>query len=170
MKTHESPHATYRDRRISGRAQQTHIDDPYKGPRKLAEPSVCTACGAVYIAGHWRWSSRPANAHETLCQACQRIHDKYPAGVVIIKGGFVGKHRADIVQLIRNAEEHAKAEHPLNRIMSIEDKADGIVVNTTDIHLPCRIGHALRKAFHGVLETRYEPHTYAVHVSWHRDK
>ena len=37
-------------------------------------------------------------------------------------------------------EEAEKQEHPLNRIISIDKDAQGVMINTTDIHLPHRIG------------------------------
>ena len=75
------------ERRILGRAQDEGVGDPYKLRRKLPEPTRCPACGAVYHEGRWQWMDRlPANAHEELCQACHRINDEYPAGIVTLKG------------------------------------------------------------------------------------
>ena len=97
-------------RRIAGRAQDTHVIDPYKAMHKLAEPTRCPNCGAVYQAGHWRWMARPpADAGERLCTACQRIADKYPAGIVTLTGLFADQHTAEILALARNQEEAEKA-------------------------------------------------------------
>jgi hypothetical protein len=41
------------------------------------------------------------------------------------------------------------------RIMRIEEKADAIVIETTDIHLPHAIGEALHDAFKGSLKFRW---------------
>jgi hypothetical protein len=75
-----------------------------------------------------------ASTHEVVCQACHRINDRYPAGVVTLSGALTAQQKA--------AE---KAEHPLNRIIDIEEGLDQIVINTTDIHLPRR-GEAIKSA------------------------
>ena len=36
------------------------IHDPYKTRLKLAEPTVCSQCGAVFLKGRWQWAPRPA--------------------------------------------------------------------------------------------------------------
>lgn len=38
-------------------------------------------------------------------------------------------------------------EHPLSRIMGIERRPEGLVISTTDTHLPRRIGEALKHAY-----------------------
>ena len=48
----------------------------------------------------------------------------------------------ELINLARNEEAAEKSEHPLNRIASIEQVDAGIVIKTTDIHLPRRIGEA----------------------------
>ena len=66
-------------------------------------------------------------------------------------------------------EEAEKNEHPLNRIISVEDDAQGVVINTTDIHLPRRIGEAVKRAFHGEIEDHFEKDGYFVRVDWTRE-
>lgn len=34
-----------------------HVHDPYKTRLKLAEPTVCPKCGALFHEGRWRWPS-----------------------------------------------------------------------------------------------------------------
>jgi hypothetical protein len=172
MKQHSRPQAKpHADRRHWGRAQKDGVLDPYKRPQKLHEPTRCPQCGAIYHAGRWQWSA-PAGmgeAHEVLCQACHRINDHYAAGVVTLSGTSVQKHRAEIVRLVRHQAEAERNEHPLNRIIDIEEAADRVVINTTDIHLPRRIGEAVKRAFHGVVTYHYDEDGYFVRVDWHRD-
>jgi len=71
-----------------------------------------------------------------------------------------------MIRLARHHEEAEKNEHPLNRIMSIEEDTHGIVINTTDIHLPRRIGEAVKRAFHGEIDAQFEEDGYFVRVNW----
>ncbi len=161
---HDIPRQPRRDRLI-----QERVHDPYKPRLKLTEPTVCPQCGAVFHDGRWQWLPRPDGAHETLCAACQRINDHYPAGEVTITGGFAREHAEEILHLVRHQGELEKGEHPLHRIMAIEERGGAVVVQTTDIHLPRRIGEALSHAYHGDLHFHYEEETYFIRVSWTRD-
>jgi NMD protein affecting ribosome stability and mRNA decay len=155
-------------RRISGRAQQDHILDPYQSQQKLHDGTFCPQCGAVYHEGRWQWRARGEKAGGELCAACRRINDKFPAGVVMLRGDFAREHQEEMIHLARHQEEAEKKEHPLNRIISIEEDAQGVVINTTDIHLPRRIGEAVKSAFHGTIEESFEKDGYFVRVSWSR--
>ena len=156
-------------RRVSGRAQQDHMLDPYRRQQKLREGTVCPQCGAVYHEGRWRWTARVEGAAEELCAACRRINDKFPAGVVTLRGDFAREHKEEMIHLARHQEEAEKNEHPLNRIISIEEDAHGVVINTTDIHLPRRIGEAVHRAFHGEIEDIFEKDGYFLRVNWTRE-
>lgn len=156
--------------RRGGRAQDRTVTDPYKVTHKPHEPSVCPQCGAVYHAGRWQWSEPPAGAHELLCQACHRINDAYPAGVVTLRGAFVPRHRSEIEQIVRRQETIEKPEHPFNRIMAVTEDDGGLVVTTTDVHLPRRIGEAIEAAFNGELVIDYDEDGYFVRVNWRRDQ
>jgi hypothetical protein len=161
-----------RKRRRFGRAQDDPIIDTYKLRKKLPDPTRCPSCGAVYHDGRWRWPevTLPSMAHEALCTACHRISDKYPAGIVTIRGPVVRSHKGEVLGLVRNTELAEKSEHCQNRLMAIEEPSDDvIIVTTTDIHLPRRIGEALHRAFHGDLQLHYDEDAYFVRVEWQRD-
>jgi len=153
------------DRRI-----QERNHDPYKTKLKLIEPTVCPQCGAVFRAGRWQWAdSVPFGTHQAVCQACRRIADHYPAGIVTMAGAFVPLHQDEILNLVRHLESLEKQLHPLHRIMNIENGNGALVVNTTDMHLARRIGEALRRAHKGELEIRYAAETSFVRVNWRRE-
>ena len=65
----------------------------------------------------------------------------------------------DIVRLARRPEDAEKREHPLNRIIGIEQD-EAIVITTTDIHLPRRIGGAVKRSFHSRLEEDFDDAGY----------
>lgn len=165
-----SPSGAKSGRRRAGHAQDDHIIDAYKQVAKLAEPTVCPQCGAVYLRGRWQWSDRPKDAAPSLCQACRRINDNFPAGMVTLTGHVIEACKGEMIHLIRNQEKAEKTEHPLNRIMAIEDKAPSrIEITTTDIHLPRRIGDAVKRAYKGELTEQFDEDNYFVRINWHRD-
>ena len=151
------------------RLLRERVHDPYKARRKLSDPMVCPDCGAIYRNGRWQWGERPDGAEEDLCQACQRINDRFPAGEITVAGAFVRRHRAEIERLVRNQEALEKRERPLHRIMTLEGGGDELRITTTDIHLPRRIGEALRRAYEGELDYRYDKESYFIRVRWRRD-
>jgi NMD protein affecting ribosome stability and mRNA decay len=145
---------------------QEHVHDAYKLKGKLPEPTVCPQCGAVFHEGRWQWGKPPAGAHQETCPACHRIHDHYPAGFLTLQGEFFLAHRDEIMHLVHNREQHERAEHPLKRIMAIEEKDGTTLVTTTDIHLARGIGEALHHAYQGELKFHYNPEQNLLRVGW----
>lgn len=151
------------------RLLRERVHDPYKTRLKLPDNTVCPQCGAVFRKGRWTWGDPKADvAQEEMCQACHRTNDDYPAGVVTLSGGFLAAHRDEILNLARHQEELEKGEHPLHRIMSIDD-GDDVVIKTTDIHLPRRIGQAIERAYGGSFDFSYDDAGYFLRGSWQRD-
>jgi len=170
MKSMEQrPQRPTHSRRISGHAQQDHILDPYQRQQKLREGTVCPQCGAVFHGGRWQWAATPQAAVEEECAACRRINDNFPAGTLTLRGAFVREHKEEIIRLARHQEEAEKKEHPLNRIMSIEDDAEGVTINTTDIHLPRRIAETIKRTWRGELTLRFEEDGYFMRAHWTRE-
>ena len=144
------------------------VHDSYKSKRKLPEPTRCPDCGAIYHEGRWRWDEAAKDAHAERCPACHRVHDQFPAGYVALRDEFLGAHRDDIVGRVRSCAETEAREHPLERIMKIEDDAEGMLVTTTDTHLARRIGEALHDAYKGELEFHYNKEENLLRVHWTR--
>lgn len=148
--------------------QKEYVHDTYKSRGKLPEPTVCPRCGAVFHKGRWSWARRPAQAHVEICPACRRIEDKYPAGILNLSGLFLKTHKEEILNVVHHQEEEAKREHPLCRIIGIEELEEGIVITTTDTHLPRRIGEALWHAYHGELSLHYSEDARLTRMIWKR--
>jgi len=142
--------------------------DPYEEEGRYNEPAICSSCHAVFLHGRWAWAAAPEGAAKAECPACHRIRDKQPAGYVKLGGIRLEGDRDALVRLVRNVEKHENAEHPLNRIMGIEQDADEVRVTTTDTHLPQRIGEAVKHAYKGMLDIVYGKDEYTVRVRWQK--
>src|SRR5688500_11378028 len=106
----------YSPKRDAGMRSANDEDDAYNMRSKPPEPTQCPKCRATFTEGRWTWEKAPKDAYEQLCPACQRIHDRFPAGYVSIKGEFFTEHRDESVHLITNHESTEKAARPLQRI------------------------------------------------------
>jgi len=153
-------------RRIAGRAQDAAERDPYHPRRRPAGPVVCPQCGVLFADGRWHWGNAPAGAKSEPCPACRRIKDDLPAGIVTLHVAAGQPRRDEVITLARHREEAERSEHPLNRIMRVEETPEAVVITTTDIHLPRRIGEAMERAFRGELEMAFDENSYFVRVDW----
>jgi NMD protein affecting ribosome stability and mRNA decay len=143
-------------------------DDPYRAAAKPPEPTRCPQCKATFTEGRWSWEKAPADSHEQLCPACQRIHDHFPAGYVLLKGDFLAEHRDEILHLVENHAKNEKERRPLQRIMEILDTKEGVTVTTTDSHLARGIAEAVHEAYKGDLTLRYSRDENLVRAVWKR--
>ncbi|NPA13408.1 MAG: ATPase [Aquificae bacterium] len=146
-----------------------YIHDPYFTKAKYPDPSVCQKCGVVFQDGIFKWVDRiPENAKQMVCPACRRIEDRYEGGIVVLEGEFLQKHKDEIKNLIKNVSDEETAYRPLERIISLEDEGDRIVITTTYEHLARRIGEAVQKAYKGKLNMQYPEGTKYIRVHWER--
>lgn len=156
-------------RRDQLRQEQEH--DSYKRKEKPPEPAVCPGCGAIFHAGRWQWGPSQPDATELLCPACHRIQDDFPAGFLFVNGEFVATHREEMINLLHNHAQKAKATHPLARIMAVtndDQGGPGMIITTTDIHLVRDLGEALHHAYQGNLEFHYNEAEQLLRVHWDR--
>ena len=153
----------YRDRIYDD--PQRH--DPYQAKGKYPESTVCRDCHAVFRRGRWTWGAAPeTGAHPALCPACGRIRDELPAGYVTLEGARNEADRDALIHIARNEEARMKSEHPLERIMRVEQDGMRVLVTTTDTHLPRRIGEAVHRSHKGRLDIKFGEDEYSVRVHW----
>ncbi|MEE8313643.1 MAG: BCAM0308 family protein [Myxococcota bacterium] len=142
--------------------------DTYRSRRKPPEPARCPGCGAVFRDGRWQWIEDSTAVPVPLCPACQRIEDGYPAGFVTLSGEFLQEHRDEILALAHNVEARERGEHPLKRIMEVQDRGGEILITTTDLHLARSIGDSLYHAYAGELDYQYTKGADSLRVTWKR--
>lgn len=164
-RTHSPPRPHHQARAM----MQPESHDPYRAHGKLPEPSWCPLCGAVYEQGRWQWKERlAATAPQAVCPACQRQRAGDAAGTLHVHGAFFAEHRDELLQRIRHYAEHEVEEHPQQRILAIEEAADGVLVSTTSVRLARGLGQALRRAYQGSLVMQASPGQDLVRIDWSR--
>ncbi|WER44696.1 BCAM0308 family protein [Cupriavidus sp. WKF15] len=146
-----------------------HIPDRYKQPSAAPRLATCPVCHAVFMRGHWQWRAVPPGAARLVCSACARIADGVPAARVVLGGGFETAHRKEILALVRHREAQLRAQHPMERVMSMDSDEQGTVIVTTGVHMARDIGNAVHHAYHGKLAIDYDNAETELRVSWHRD-
>lgn len=143
--------------------------DTYRERAKFPEPTVCPGCSAVFHEGRWSWMDQsPPEANHQLCPACERSRDNYPAGFLTLSGPFLVEHYESVVNTLENEAVQETREHPLNRIMERRREGEDLVITTTDIHLPRRVGEALQNAYKGKLDFHYNKEDQILRARWER--
>lgn len=149
-----------------------------RGPKKLADPTVCEKCGAVYSRGRWttkqetQEAAKPMHFHpaaSTVCPACKQIAAGTVGGYLSVDGRFLSEHRIDIDNLIENEVQRAMVDNPLSRIIDRKEADGALTIETTTEHLAQRLGHALNKAFDGDVNYQFAGENKVARVRWHRD-
>lgn len=165
MSTQTPGSPTRRDRLL----KQNH-PDTYRSDRKLRDPTLCKICGAVFTGGRWQWLDElPTAADEVRCPACQRIHDRMPAGFLTLNGDFFREHREEIMHLVHHHVERQRLTHPLQRIIETTPLADGgIEISFTEYHLPKGVGEAVKNAYQGDLQIVFASEAGQARISWQR--
>ena len=140
------PHITVpRPSPVVPRGMAREAGDPH-------EPTVCPDCHALFEHGRWCWGAGVTAAANRLCPACRRLREHAPAGVAALSGDFLRTHRDAIMDGVRHLCERAYVEHPLERLMEIDEDDETISILTTSAHLARDIGRALKEAWGGELD------------------
>jgi len=121
---------------------------------RLAEPTACERCGAVFLHRAWQRSGRVSHAvleraAWTVCPACRQVQAQEGCGRVIVQGTFVRAHEAEIRARLANIAAQAASTQPERRIVSIEGVRGALDIVTTSQKLAHRLVHELKKAFKG---------------------
>jgi NMD protein affecting ribosome stability and mRNA decay len=155
-------------------SERTKLRDPYLLSKAYPEPTICPTCGLIFHKKRWlqdeklaRSVSKVAGKHK--CPACRKIEDHYVMGFVSITGTFFLTIKKEIVNIIHNQEKKEKIRNPLARIMSLKEKDDMIMVETTNDNLAIAIGKALKRSHGGELSVNYGNNEQFARVIWHRD-
>ena len=150
------------------RADMT-LGDPYAEAERPLNPAVCTDCGAIFKNGQWAWGTPSRDAVRTLCAACLRVRDRFPAGHVTLRGPWVDSHKAELCKLVADHEAQTNRERPLERVIGIDSgQHSGLTITTTGRHLARTLAHAVQDNFEGRLRVRFEADDNLVQAVWSR--
>lgn len=165
-----------RRRYYTRRGIKPHLQDPYLLRYSYKEPTVCPECNLIFHDKRWYWDSSKLNelkkmtVHYQKCPACRKIEDRYPMGIVHLKGEFLKNHIEDMTHLIKNEEKRGLEKNPLERIIKITNKSDEeIIVETTTESLSLRIGRVVKRAFSGEIEYKFSDGVKLIRIEWFRD-
>lgn len=160
---------------LSKRKSMDTASDPYLLKGGNSRMAVCKKCHAIYHNKRWYldeqlYQNKAAlkSTEKILCPACLKIKDKFPNGIVKLKGDFLEEHKDEIMNLIRNEEERARGFNPLERIMGIHDSKKEIEITTTNEKLAQRIVRSLEKAYQGRVEYKWSDDTKLLRAEWER--
>lgn len=138
---------------------------------RYASNTRCPKCSLRFQDGIWKRveGSTDRETPTKLCPACMQIRDGQIGGIVEFTGAFAGMHRQELMHRIKNVEKQTQEERPLERIISVKEGKNSIVVSATTEHLVARMGKSIQRDFGGDLNLRYAPDDKFAHVHWHRD-
>lgn len=144
--------------------------DPYQHDEKASGHVLCTDCGAYYNNARWSWAAPEAKAEWSTghCPACRRIKDGAAAAAIDVIGEFSAAERQELLAVIRNTAAKEKAEHPLERILKVDEGDGRLRIETTGEHVARRISHALCDSLDGKAEYHYDDHHRHLRVRWQR--
>jgi len=140
---------------------------------RLAEPTVCERCGAVFSRRAWRRNHKLTvallgRAVWSECPACKQTRSGEYWGRVIVRGTFASENQVAIRRRILNVAEHAQVTQPERRLVSAARDGNVLEVLTTSQKLAHRIVRELKKAFRG--RARYEwSDDGSLFAVWERD-
>ncbi len=166
---------THKPNTFNKRKSMDSASDPYLLSEGNNGNSICDKCHAVYHNKRWyldeeMYSEKSAQKkiNRVLCPACRKMKDRFPGGILKLKGEFLQEHKSEILNLIKNEEQKARGFNPLERIMDISRIKSGIEITTTNEKLAQRIGKSLHKAYQGRIEYKWSSDTKLLRAEWER--
>ncbi|MEN3046144.1 MAG: BCAM0308 family protein [Candidatus Hydrothermales bacterium] len=131
------------------------LRDPYMDKSLYSDPTICPTCGLIYHKKRWvnnpellkKIKENEKRVEHKDCPACRKIKDKYPLGIVEIRGDFVIKKNEEIHSRVKHIAADEYIHNPLERIIDVKEEGDKITIETTTEHLAEKIGKNIAKTF-----------------------
>jgi len=149
--------------------------DPYMPDAGLKEPALCQTCQAIYRQKRWQLDPELASRladdpaiQWVNCPACQKVAERYPEGILTLRGNYLWNHEAEIRNILDNAVTRFSTRNPLERIIRVQRSEDALVIETTDTKLAEQLGRLLQKAHSGDLQIDWQGSPRVCRVQWER--
>jgi hypothetical protein len=141
---------------------------------------TCPNCNSAFFDKAWHHSLEEDKKHLEnkgrnfknlklkICPACRMDKDGTFEGelVIALSKEKLGK-KQEIMNVIKNSGEQARARDPMDRILRIEDGGAEVRVLTSENQLAVRIGKSLESAFkNGILDIRHSHEEDTIRVHW----
>ena len=157
------------------RGRTSTSTDPYLPDAGTREPALCQSCQAVYRNKRWQLDPALAGqlAHDpaaqwVTCPACQKVAERYPEGILTLRGNYLWNHEAEIRNILDNTVARFSTRNPLERIIRMQRTDDALVIETTDNKLAEQLGRSLQKAHSGELQIDWQGSPVVCRVQWER--
>lgn len=149
--------------------------DPYLAEAGIKEPAMCQVCQAIYRNKGWhldplragQLSHDPA-VHWVTCPGCLKVAERYPEGVVTLRGSYLWNHEAEIRRIIDSIMVRFTARNPLERVIRTQQSAEAMIIETTDSKLAEHLGRSLQRAHSGELQIDWQGNPVVCRVQWER--
>ncbi len=148
----------------------------FQGPMSIGVQTICPVCHAVSDGRLWHLDERlyqrlrmSPYVRVEMCPADRRIMRQMYDGEVVLQGHWLGDHKEEVLNWVRNEERRARASNPMARLASVEERDGSIYILTTSQALARRIGAGLKSAFKGRLKVQRLPYEAFTRVRWARD-
>jgi hypothetical protein len=146
---------------------RTKHADSYAAEAKVADSLVCDDCNVVQHGGRWYWGAPPfGEAVGGLCPACRRVRDHCPAGTIRLPLDLA-VDRDEVVGHVHRLAAAETKEHPLERVIAIEDHDGVMCITTTGIHIARRLTRWLERRVKAAPKIHYTEQ-HELHVEWQR--
>ncbi len=157
------------------RGRKRTSTDHYATDSGLKEPAACQTCKAIYRNKRWQLDAEDADqihrhteTHWVNCPACQKVSERYPEGVLTLRGDYLWSHEEEINNILANEAQNAMAKNPLQRIIQTFRDGDSLVIETTEQKLAEHLSRTLNRAHRGDLQIDWSETPRACRVSWER--
>lgn len=166
--------------------------DPYAMSMKGAPKGLleCPNCHAIYNLKRWsipglsttrktlqtkeQKAQKPGKSftfpQPYLCPACRKMRDGYAEGFISIHWPNWLAHKAEVLNLIHHEEKQACRINPLERIMGIRERGDGVDIETTTERMAQRLGRHLKRAFKGDVQYKWSHKDKLARIQWEGPK
>jgi len=157
------------------RGRRRTSTDPYLPETGLKEPALCDRCNAVYRQKGWhldpqalaKLANDPATQWVT-CPGCQKVAERYPEGILTLRGSYLWNHETEIRNILDNAVSRVAGHNPLDRIIRMQRTDDALIIETTANKLAEHLGRFLQRAHSGELQIDWQGTPVICRVQWER--